>query len=422
MRIIVAVLILLAGSSLGGCYKDNPNYCPGAPDNNCFGDAGPDAIRCTLSSTECICHQGFCVQCTAEDEHNCTGTTPQCGSDNRCRGCIANDDCGSGACLEDGACADAGRVVYAAANGTSNAGCGTQLGQNECSIAQAVAEVNGSRNIIRLAAGLYTVTGTNGLEFSNRSGTLIARAATIKNLNGAILSVHSAQTLKVVGGTLQGQNNADGIRCFGGGKLEVHQTTIENMSESGLEGDSCPFTVSRATIRNNLGGGIRMINAAQVVTIKNNFVYRNGTSGSTFGGMDLRLASGSKLELNTVVSNTANSGANLAGGITCDANGYNAPRNLIYRNQGGVGGAVQVIGSCTFQESYARPAGAPDENSVGFENPNALTDPSFSLTATSPVGDVRDAFSCTGEIDFDGDRRPQGGTCDLGADEYRAGQ
>jgi hypothetical protein len=68
-------------------------------------------------------------------------------------------------------------------------------------------------------------------------------------------------------------------------------------------------------------------------------------------------------------------------------------------------------------------AAAAGENVPGFEAPNDPTKPSFRLTRMSPAGTIRDVFECTG-VDFEGDVRPApgGGTCDLGADEYREGQ
>jgi hypothetical protein len=193
------------------------------------------------------------------------------------------------------------------------------------------------------------------------------------------------------------------------------------MTQSGIETNLCRLTVSRSTIRNNNLGGINMTTPS-VATITNNFVYRNGGAASAIGGMGLKLANGSKLELNTVADNSADaSSANagmVAGGIICEGQGYDAPFNLVYRNVGGIGARVQVIGTCTFQGSYQMGAGL-GENAVGFENP-AGTTPSYRLSPASPPGTIRDAFDCN-DIDFERDARPfpAGGKCDYGADEYR---
>jgi hypothetical protein len=139
--------------------------------------------------------------------------------------------------------------------------------------------------------------------------------------------------------------------------------------------------------------------------------------------MVLLLAPASKVEFNTVVDNLISATVGGAGGIQCDGT-YDAPFNLVYRNQGGIGNQVQVIGSCTFLGSYRQAAAAPDENAVGFENPNNMANPSYRLTAAAAVGTIRDVVECADAFDFEGDARPQptGGLCDFGADEYRVGQ
>jgi hypothetical protein len=416
MRVIAVVLLLLAG-----CRKINENYCP--PDDlNC-----PNLPRCEISDPMCICYERFCVECTTEQTQNCGELKPYCGNDNRCRGCQSNDECSSSsACLENRACADPGRVIAASPNGSNTSPCGAPA-QPECSIMQALVEVSSARDIIRLAPGTYTLTGVgvDGLDFSAKSATVIARGATITRMapNGAIMSARNGQTLKLIGGTLQGPNNTtDGLKCNTDGKLFVHETTIEGMIESGIETERCELTVSRTTIRRNQKGGINMVTTAGVATITNNFVYLNGSDTSPIGGMSLLLASGSKLEFNTVVSNTSNTMAGLAGGIACTSNSYEPRYNIVYRNVGGPGGAFQVVGTCTFVASlgYTMAAATPDENAVLFEDPSP-TNPNFHLTEMSPVGVVREMIDCTDVIDVDGDQRPQpvGRKCDYGADEWR---
>jgi hypothetical protein len=411
MRTALLVILLTIG-----CHKDNPNH----------GDGG---VSCTESDWMCVCLKppGVCVECTADDERNCSGTTPQCGNDNRCRACRTNDDCDSGACMEDGSCASADRVIYASPSGADTGGCGRMLGQSECSLAQALVEVAPPRDVIRLAPGTYTVpSGVDGLDFSTKSATVVARSATLNRTGtGAIMSARNNQRLKLIGGTLQGPNNDDGLKCSTGGQLIVHETTIERMTQSGIETDACTLTVSRATIRNNLDGGIRMT-APRVATITNNFVYRNGGAGSLVGGMALRLEPGSKVEFNTVADNDAEIGnAMTAGGITCEAQAYDAKFNLVYRNEGGLDGKYQVNGTCTFQGSFQQAAMLPTDNDAGFERPNDGANPSYRLTEASPTGTIRDAFACANLIDFDGQARPapaapnvMADKCDQGADEF----
>jgi len=417
-------IALIAALLLAGCTKENPYYNP---------DSAP--MMCTESHDDCVCLDKVCVECTVTDERNCSGTTPQCGDNNRCRGCRIDDDCNdSKACLEDGRCADKSQVIYVVAmGGSSSSGCGMAPGQNECTLAQALNEITGSRNIIRLAPNPptqpYTVMGNDGLDFSAKSGTVIARGSVISRTPvGPILTVRNGQSLKLIGGTLKGSNSSDGIKCTTTGKLQVHETTIERMDESAIETDGCELTVSRSTLRSNIVGGINMIGAPRVATITNNMVYRNGLGvSSTVGGMVLLLAPGSKVEFNTVVDNTADLGTNTAGGIACQGQGYEPPNNLVYRNQGGIGGKVQVIGTCVFRLSYQKAADTLDENAPVFENPNDPANPIFRLTAQSPKDTIKDGIVCSGLIDHEGDPRPQplnvtDAKCDFGADEFREGQ
>jgi hypothetical protein len=415
----VCVAIFILEVVLGGCRFDLPG-----PDD--------DLRSCMVSKGECVCLDGVCVQCTTTDEHNCTDPKkPQCGADHTCRACRTNEDCGSGACLEDGSCAAETAIISAAPGGVSTPGCGV-TGQPDCSIAQAIAEL-GTRNVIRLARGTFMVAGTDGVDFSIKSGTLVARDAVLvrSGSNGPLVSVRNNQSLKLVGGILRGPNSADGVRCNTGGKLQIHEAIIEQMTESALETDGCDFTVSRSVLRNSLRGGINMVNTFKIASITNNFVYGNGQNTlSTVAGMTLKLAAGSRVEFNTVVDNTTDIGSTNAGGIVCDiasgAPNYDAPYNLVYRNRGGLGSQVQVIGSCTFQGSYHMSAPA-DDNSLFLQQPNDAQNPSYRLTSKSPM-EVRDhevaGYACKDLFDFEGDPRPQGpdDKCDVGADEYRVGQ
>src|SRR5262245_26818724 len=118
----------LAVVAVVGCTKPNPNYCPGAPDDNCKNiDAGPDApMHCTKSedctgatATVCKLPAGVCVECL--DRSTCTNANePVCDpATSSCVACASHADCpASGACLPEGACADAAQVAYVAPGGT----------------------------------------------------------------------------------------------------------------------------------------------------------------------------------------------------------------------------------------------------------------------------------------------------------------
>ncbi|MEJ7602519.1 MAG: hypothetical protein WKG01_31800 [Kofleriaceae bacterium] len=121
---VLAGLVLVAVA----CGKEiNPNYCLANPEDvDCPAiDAG---TACT-SSAECmgatpVCDTTgsmTCVQCLPDQARACTGVTPTCGDDERCRGCGAHAECAvSNACSPDGACADEGDVAYVGGPGATD--------------------------------------------------------------------------------------------------------------------------------------------------------------------------------------------------------------------------------------------------------------------------------------------------------------
>jgi hypothetical protein len=177
------------------------------------------------------------------------------------------------------------------------------------------------------------------------------------------------------------------------------------------------LTVSQSTVSGNAGGGISMA-ASGFVSVTNNFIYRNGnTLTAVAGGLTLKPMGASKVEFNTIVDNQANASSTSTGGVFCDQTGFVAANNIIFRILGGTTGTVQTIGNCTYGSSINMPGATPIDNPLHFVNPN--TPPfDYHLSATSPPGVVQAAGACTG-IDLDGDPRPFGSACDLGADEYR---
>jgi hypothetical protein len=249
---------------------------------------------------------------------------------------------------------------------------------------------------------------------------LVARDSTINRGgggNGAILTV-SGQSLTLIGGTITGAVADDGVQCSANGVLRIHEALITINAESGIEADSCELTVSRSTISRNRSGGIIMPTSGspKPVNITNNFIHNNGDSASQVGGLSLLLAGTSTFEFNTIVDNRAMQAAGVGGGIRCNTSlTFDFPNNLVYRNFGGIGNLVQLIGDCTFTASFQGTDPTGTENIPMFVAPNAAQ-PDYHLTAQSPPS-IRNAVVCVGLVDFDGDPRPLDGKCDLGADE-----
>jgi hypothetical protein len=127
------------------------------------------------------------------------------------------------------------------------------------------------------------------------------------------------------------------------------------------------------------------------------------------------------LERNTIAFNQS-SGVAFRGGISCNAPLVAAAGNLIFHNTEGDGaGGTKTdattqkndVSSCQYGNTLAIPT---DAGNLGFKSP-VIAPLDFHLTSASPPTIVDAGGTCSG-IDLDGDARPIGAACDLGADEY----
>src|SRR5262249_50414427 len=117
---------------------------------------------------------------------------------------------------------------------------------------------------------------------------------------------------------------------------------------------------------------------------------------------------------NTVAYNK-NASSGDRGGVTCLGANVAAQGNLIYKNSEGrmTSDATQSGGTCVFGNSLSLGSVA---GNLGFKSPETAP-VDFHFTAMTPSSVVDAGGNCTG-VDFDGDTRPIGTACDLGADEY----
>lgn len=193
------------------------------------------------------------------------------------------------------------------------------------------------------------------------------------------------------------------------GSLNVTRATISHNLVSGIDFSGGTLTMSQSVISHNTGRGIIVSSGTISFYIVNNFIVSNGAKDSAFSGGITVFApsSNSKLEFNTIVDNLAANGGGSSSGIDCNGK-INVPNNIVFRNTGGVGN-TQVSTDCNSGNSLLT---APD-------NPGFVSDTDYHLTLNSPPT-ILNVFDCTGIDDYDGDSRPQGGKCDLGADEYKA--
>jgi hypothetical protein len=420
----------------------------------CVQCTATDETACTGATPACAVDQMACVQCTAADQEACTGTTPLCGNNNSCRACASHTECPSAACLPSGACGDDTNVAYVDPMGTGTSctkaspcvkvddalktgrpfvkfrgATDEQITLNNVNVtflADPAAKLTSTNNGILLRIDGTSQVAIYDLEIGGASGastpgvSLQPGTTATVNLVGVVLSGNtgaginaSSGTLSITRSTITG-NSGPGVSASG--TVDISQSTIGSNGGPGVTSTGGMLTISRSTIHENIGGGVSISDATFSVT--NNFIYRNGSgSSTTFGGIGLGAfaAAMSKLEFNTIVDNQARITPTSAGGVICDQPGFSAGHNIIFRNEGGVAGNLQTLGVCTYADSYVVPGASNIDNAPGFASPN--TPPfDYHLSTTSPASIVNAAGACS-TVDFDGDQRPAGAECDLGADE-----
>lgn len=467
MRLYLTCLLVFTAL---GCRRLDPYYCESAPHHNCLALDGPKG--CTIdhdcAAPTAVCDVGgtmTCVQCTTMEHDACMGTQPACGDDHACRACTAHAECPTSlACLPDGSCGTDANVAYVDPAGTDNDVCSQAMPCTKVAKALATGKpyvkfqgatgttdeaitVKGGRQVTFLADPGARLTRTQGngaivtvqdsttslsvydLTISNAPNTptgigcliptgadaptlSLTRVKLMNNPGGGISA--SGGTVTVTGSTIS--NNQNGGVTASMTALTVTQSTISGNQGVGITTSGGTLTVSRSEISVNSGGGIQM-NMDGAVTLTSNILHHNGNSlTASFGALSLRPAAGSAVQFNTIVDNSANSGAASAGGVFCDVTGFVAADNLIFRNTGGTSLTTQTFGNCTYGNSFVAAGSSAVDNTPQFAHPN-LPPLDYHLTSSTPTT-IRDAAgACTG-VDYDGDPRPFGTACDLGADEY----
>jgi hypothetical protein len=391
----------------------------------------------TAAGTEAVC-----VACLPDRAQACTGAMPVCGG-TACRACAAHSECASDACLPEGACAAEAEVVYLKQDGTGNM-C-TKM--SSCGVLQtAIARLSDTRKYLRVTGVIESANGAIDVNLNATQTRVILGQA------GAVLrggqGVPGASPILVVRGGAQvevyevefrdAQQNA--VRLEGAtstlklqrikvtnageegvyvseGSMTLLQSEVSNSGDAtryGVRLDNGELVINQSKISENKGGGITVVPGGKF-TITNSFIVANKVGGGIRASTP---ADDSKLEFNTIVDNASGTNVTQAGGVVCDKDAISARNNIIFRNTGGPGGMIQKLGACVFDNSFEAVGGTGTEDTLKFKTDTGTTR-DYHLTSMSPssVKDITN-LNCTG-VDYDGEARPMGGTCDLGADELK---
>lgn len=186
---------------------------------------------------------GTCVACTSDAQ--CASDSPICDSTARsCRGCVADDECTGGICLEaDGTCKLDADVFFVTAAGTDTGECTRSA---PClTIPFVLAKSVPQYKYIHLLGGTYSLQGTT-LQIS--SAAYIDGSNTIIGFGGSSPLIHFSFALG--GGVLSNVSlnpgtgfSAPAILIDGGGDLRVFNSTIKK----GIKITAGSLTVSKST-------------------------------------------------------------------------------------------------------------------------------------------------------------------------------
>jgi hypothetical protein len=409
-----------------GCSKDNANYCPNAPQQNCseMHDAGPDVPLGCQTQAECVststpvCDLGThqCVQCNADHLTTCPAASPVCDVANEaCRACQSHAECGSpGACLLDGTCGTDTNVAWVASIGSDN---GTCTHDAPCAtITHALAQ---ARTYIKVS-GTGTITDQPTIA---TTVTILADsgAKLMPSAFGAVMAVHGTGTVTIHDLTITGggQATGDGIYVPAGESpmLVLDHVTLSGNTGRGLDQQGGTLTAARCTVTANTAGGIDL--TVTSFDIANTFIVRNGSSTTTgIGGAKLAATSGSssRFAFNTIVDNSIPTTSLQAGGVTCDIVGFTGPNNLFARNfvnNSATAANSNYIGACTYPTSV----NATAITGLNFLSADNIPYDYHLGAGSTAIDQAVTAMSI--DDDVDGDHRPQGAAKDQGADEYK---
>lgn len=435
--------------TLLACRQLNPEFCASHPqDIDCAGRsvAGIDAglctqdEQCTNSTPVCDIVRSMCVPCMPGKMGACSGATPVCGTDEACHPCVLDAQCASQTCLPDGSCASPLDVLYVSPTGSDLATC---MSDDHCSLARAIALIDGTKSTIRLDPAPYNLLAAvvlpKDLHLVGRGAILDRNAPGSGEVIDIAAGTHvSLDYVVVTGGD---GSSGNGIVC-NQATLTLREVTIQGNGGSAVTASGCQLVISHSQLLNNQDSGI--IASASDVTL-----VRSMVSGNQNSGLDLSSSSSFDIENNVIVKN---GGPNGLGAVFIETirSGSVARRvfafNTVSQNSGMFGSVCGVVcgesigvplamtsnivvnnagpaqvsgGACVWTYSDIAPGAVSGTGNLSTDP--LFIDPAhnnFHLQLASPARDAADPAATLTE-DLDGDARPQGARRDMGADEIK---
>ncbi len=415
-----------------GCF--HPTTASGVP---CAGNGDcPSGQTCDLATTICMTGTPTGIDAPRSTDGaidappiqcalGCPASEPVCDpGSTTCRGCIADVECPSLACVEfQGRCAAETEVVYVTPTGTGDC---TKL--SPCGLNNAGNRVTATRSIIRLADGTYadqlrTMNGPSKPTVIVSGEDLDPAGATIATTNGASVVCDGITVLEgftvtaATGDGIRPSNNLTAFRMFihdtnqagidvVGGTVHLYDSTIARAKLRGIYmNNGGTLDLQRSQIFNSSAGGIFANNA--LVTITSSVIAENG-NGSTTGGIELVGAlPGSHLAFVTLANNAAVSSK--VGGLESDAP---VPVDSSIVSMNGIPGLCGTCDATYTMFGLVSPSGTG--NFTGM--PMFVGAGDYHIKPTSPARGMAAPVGNPPD-DLDGEHRPLGNAPDCGADE-----
>ena len=435
-RILQAFVMVVVGVAVaGGCgsvavKSDANGNGSGSGSGSGSSTACTSDGQCSGATPACDVPDGVCVACVQNAQ--CSGAMPTCDMTmHACRACAVDADCDSNVCdVATGMCVAEANVLYVTPTGPDS---GTCTMAAPCSLVQANALADQTRNNIKLAPGAYSAH----IILTNKTLVIFGTGATIASAGAnSVFEVDDGARLRINGASLTAPVQQSAISCGGSSSashvLELFRATLVSPSTT-LAGNPCTMTIDQSVIRSTgTGYSLAFVTPSVITVNRTQFVGTGqgiaalGTptvtiTNSTFKNMGTAAnhgvfqGGGFNVSFSTFVDTMIECGGSGAIGLTLDSS------IAFWSSSGAPTDEITNQVNCT---SVTNSVITPSSQPVGATNINAnpmlknVAGDDYHLLATSPALDHGNPSS-TNNIDFDGVMRPQGAQRDSGAFEFK---